>query len=198
MEYFPFQFLQNYYQYGTGTNSRSEPHIAVCRCAAADLPNASYSFWTSMSNEFGGGLPTDLLPGSVPRLLNRDPSSPFESDLDYFDAIVACESARKRAFNLSVASRAVFKPSSDEYARPESTFFENGRDLRRTFEDLVGKLERKVQQILDRHNETRPIVEIFLDAMDASDEERKLFRCVLVAASGALREMDTQDFQIPI
>lgn len=142
------------------------------------------------------GLPEDLLPASVPRLLARDPQVPFSSDLEYFDSLVACESVRQRIFNLRVASREVFNPSRDAYGLPEAEFYENGRYFKGKLLELWQDLDSKVKETVANWPEKKPLVELFLDEMESTDNERKLFRFVLVAVSGCLRETESSDFHL--
>lgn len=138
-------------------------------------------------------LPQDVLPQCVWNIVDRE--YPFRDDLEYFEYLVAYEAVWKQIIQLECASRAaVYQPSDRDYAKPTAERFAGGRQLRNCLHDLEIYLEKK--RIGAIEHGTTPLVECFLQSMDVPDIEQKVFRFLLVAVSGAIREIDSQHFSL--
>jgi len=144
---------------------------------AVDAPPSSAA---SFLQTCGAGLRPDLLPAVVSRFIERE--APFESDAQYFEALLALHATQERVRRLNDSVAGVFKSSAKQFADPASDFYERGRELRAAFQNLAGKLDQKRRDLLERMK-SPPIIEAFLDAMEASDAERRLFYTVVVSAS---------------
>jgi hypothetical protein len=132
-------------------------------------------------------LPKYFLPQCVSQFCERDAEKqPFQSDDDYFFAVLACESARLTTHRLRGILRAcVLSPEIDTFACPSAKFFGNGRELSDVLADLTLDLDNK-REAMVASLEHPPLIEKFLTKMEAHDAERKVFRHVLVRASGTI------------
>jgi len=155
-------------------------------------PKATEEAASSFLQSCGSGLKPDLLPNVVLRFLERSDDTPFANDSEYFEAIVAWHAVLVRVRTLDSAVTATFSATQKEFGNPNAAFYERGRDLRATFQDLADKLNQKRRDLLGRM-ETPPIIESFLDEMDANDMERRLFYFVLVTGSQVLVSARTHD-----
>lgn len=151
----------------------------------------------SLLQSFGPGVKPDLLPNVVLRFLERDDETPFANDSEYFEAILAWHAALARVRSLDSGVAATFSVTQKEFANPLAAFYERGRDLRATFQDLADKLDQKRRHLLGRM-ESPPIIESFLDEMEANDMERRLFYFVLITASQVLVDGRKQDPRDPL
>lgn len=145
-----------------------------------DATPSSSSSAASFLQTCGAGLKPDLLPAVVSRFIERE--TPFESDAQYFEALLALHAAQERVRRLNDSVTGVFSSSAKQFADPVSDFYEKGRELRAAFQNLVDKLDQKRRDLLERM-ESPPIIESFLGAMEASETERRLFYTVIVSAS---------------
>lgn len=129
-------------------------------------------------------LPLYCLPKPVVAFALRDlDKEPIKTDNEYFDAVLACETACLLADNLGVTLQAdPFSTKLDSFARPDSSFFKNGHDLSNVLQDISRRLHKKRQAIIQQMA-NKPLIESFLDKMEASDLQRKVFRHVLAVAS---------------
>lgn len=140
-------------------------------------------------------LPHDVLPLCVWKSVDRDEMEPFRNDLDYFEYLVACEAVWKRIIELKSASlSSVYKPTDADFGKPKAERFSEGRRLRTSLEELVAYLDKK--RIESIALGSVPLMERFLDSLDVPDIEKDVFRFVLVAVSGAIREVESQHFSL--
>jgi len=139
----------------------------------------------------GNDIKADLLPPVVVRFIERDGTTPFETDADHFEALLACTAAMERVRYLKRNATAALNTAQEYYADPSAEFFEKGRDLCASFQRLYEKLDGKRRDLVGRMG-SPPVIESLLDAMEATEVERQLFYTVLVGASDALTTSDKQ------
>jgi ATPase family associated with various cellular activities (AAA) len=141
-------------------------------------------------------LPRDLLPTCVWNCVNRMADEPFPDDTAYFEFLVACEAVWKRIISLeSTAQAAIYNAANPDFGKPNAARFEDGRLLKETLYHLGLYLDKKRMDTIAL-GPGKPLVERFLDAMGVSDVEKDVFRFVLVAISGGIREIDSQHFSL--
>ena len=125
-----------------------------------------------------GELPTFILPRSIVGFLESDePDGTDEkipSDHEYFNAILAVETCRALAFYLGEQNR-------QQYFKMNTETLSKRKTLGESMDELLQKLDTKRQAILERmeENDRTPLLEKFLDALNANTDEKKIFRFVL-------------------
>ena len=132
-------------------------------------------------------VPSFTLPLSIARFLDQPDDVEWRTDHDYFEALLAVEMARSLCYHVGrCISRAVFSLSEtsggDSFAQPTSDLCLRGKDMHEHMKDVVTKLDDKRILKLKRMQH-RPVVEKFLDAMKATELERRIFRFVLIQAT---------------
>lgn len=134
-------------------------------------------------------LPTYFLPKCVTKFALRDiKKEPVESDHDYFEAVLACETARLVTYRLRKTLRDnVCSIKVKPFAQPESPFFHHGCDLSDVLAEVTVQLDIKRETIVQELDVNPLLIESFLDNMEATELQRKVFRHVLVAASGVVQ-----------
>jgi hypothetical protein len=137
-------------------------------------------------------VPSFTLPLAIVRFLEQDDALELKSDHDYFEALLAVEMARSLTYKVGRSvTTIVFSLSEGDssFAQPTSEACLRGKDLHVRMQELVQQLdEKRISKLKRMHR--RPVVETFLDAMEATDLERKIFRFVVVHAANLYEACD--------
>ena len=96
------------------------------------------------------------------------------SDHDYFLALLAVETCRALIYHLGDENQC-------EYFQLDTDKLEKRKTLGESLIELLDKLTEKREALLKKMVDCKqkPLVEKFLDALDANEDERKIFRFVL-------------------
>ena len=100
--------------------------------------------------------------------------SSSHSDHDYFTALCAVETCRALIYCLREQNR-------QRYFRLDTDKITKCQTLGETLYELYNKLDAKLQSLLVRmkSNGNIPLIEKFLDALDATDGQKQIFRYIL-------------------
>jgi hypothetical protein len=123
------------------------------------------------------------LPPFVTRIIKCQEA--IETDYQYFEALVAVATVRALAFRLGqnvTGSLVSVKMSS--FGDMDSKIIVRGHKLMNLLQGVLAKLEAKLAKELESMKR-RPIIEQLLDALEATELERKIFRHCVIKASGA-------------
>ena len=148
--------------------------------------NKSSDYWKEK-------LPPYTLPLSVARFLAEPDDVEWQTDHDYFQSLLAIESARSLTHRVGRSvTYCVFnisQPNVDYFASPTSDLSSRGKEMETLLKELTDKLDAK-RSVKLQGMSRRPVVEQFLDAMKATELERKIFRFIFVKASNLNESCD--------
>ncbi|CAB9508086.1 cycle protein 48 homolog AF_1297 [Seminavis robusta] len=142
---------------------------------------------TGNEGETNGAVPSFVLPPVVRRILdqiNKDGAKIYTQDFEYIEAVVAAESSRSLAFNLQHSlNQAFFKVQHLKYMLTDKKETMTAKELLDFLADLTVTLEQFRDSQLATM-ERKPVLEKFLEEMEATEQEKKVFYFALAAKTG--------------